>query len=851
LLRLALRSLAERRLRTLTTTLAVFLGVGLASGAYVLTDTINAAFSDIFSESLKGTDVVVTPKEIVKQEDKEPPAFSDRYLPRVRQVNGVEAAAGGIFSLARLVDRKGDPIGPQFSPNFAASLFPKRFENLKIQKGRYPRTADETSIDDQTANREHLHVGDRVGVSGERRVRFYRIVGISRLGKASFGGASIAQLILPEAQRVVDKRGKFDQISVAAAGGVSDQALRDRIRSVLPRSLTVETAKQSADRQASDIASDLSFLTVVVLVFSGVALFVAAFLIFNTFSITVAQRIREMGMLRTLGASRGQILRSVVLEAAVTGVAGSVLGLFGGIGFAAGIRALFRAIGADLPSTAAVIATRTVIVSLSVGILVTIVSVIGPALRATRVSPMAALHEAELPESRRRGRIYAALAVALVLVGVVLTCIGLFGGIESSSQAAGLMGAGAVGVVLGVSLFSPRLVRPLAAVAGAPMERFRGLTGRLARENALRKPGRTAVTAAALMIGLAIVTFVTVFAAGIKSSINQAIDRNFQGDIVMQNIDGFSPISSQLARETRRLRGVRLVSTQRISFAKVRGVRGERRVSGLDPRTANEVLKLDWKKGSPDTISRLGPHDAVIDDAWGESQGIDVGDTMRALTPTGRRTSFRVVGRVKDNADLIGDFVVTQGTLRSEFGTTEDSTDFVKVAPGANASTVQDRVTKLVEHRFPTAEALNQKELKDKQSQQISQLLGLIYALLSLAIVSSLFGIVNTLALSIHERTRELGMLRAVGMSQKQVRRMIRYESVITAMIGALLGSLLGCVFAALVSRPLADEGFTLSYPVGTLVILLILAAGAGVVAAIGPARRAANLDVLEALAYE
>ena len=848
--RVALRGLAARKLRAFTTMLAVFLGVALVAGTYVLTDTITKSFDDIFEESLKGTDVSVTPRQDVENDQVQPPAFSAGLLSRVRRVEGVEAAAGSIFSLARFVDREGDSIGAKFAPNFVSSVLPNRFETLTVVKGRRPRTAREASLDRQTAKRGHLEIGDTLRIAGEQRVRGYRLVGFVRLGETSFGGAAIAQLTLPEAQRITDKVGKFDQISVAAAGGVSPDELKRRIARVMPRSVLVETGKQAAKRQSEDIADDLSFIKIALLVFAGVSLFVGAFLIFNTFSITVAQRVREFGLLRTLGASRRQLLRSVVLEAAAIGVVGSLLGLAAGIGVAGGLNALFKAIGVDLPNTGTILETRTVVVSLAVGIGVTLVSSLSPALRATRVTPMAALLEAELPEAGRRRRgLYTALAILLCLAGIVLTCIGLFGGIEDSGAAAGLMGGGAAAVLLGVSLVSPRLVRPLASVAGRPIERLRGLTGRLARENALRKPARTAVTAAALMIGLALVVFVTVFAAGINGSISNAIDRNFSGDLVIQNVDGFSQIPARAGREAARVRGVQTVSS--MSFAAGKIGREDIRVSGVDTRTVNQVLTLDWKQGAPDTLAHLGPRGAVVDEAWARSQDVGVGDRVRILTALERRPVFTVRGAVEDNADLIGNVLVDEKTLRRDFGTTAPSTTFVNLDPGADSKAVQRRISDVIEKRFPTTEVLNQKELKDTQAEHVNQLLGLIYALLSLAVIVSLFGIVNTLALSIHERTRELGLLRAVGMSRSQVRRMIRYESVITALIGAILGTALGVVFAGLVSRPLSDEGFTLSYPIPTLTLLLVLAAIAGVVAAIGPARRASRLDVLEALAYE
>jgi putative ABC transport system permease protein len=848
-LALALRGLGSRKLRTFTTGLAVFLGVAFMAGTYVLTDTINRSFDDIFEEAVQGTDVAVTPREVVEQDDREPPAFPAEVLDRVRGVDGVAEAAGGIFSLVRIVDARGDPVGSEFAPNFAASALPKRFETFTYTRGRPPSNDRELALDAATARRAKLDLGDRVAVAGERRARQYRITGLTRLGETSSGGASSAVLTLPEAQRVTGKRGKFDQVSVAGAEGVEAAELKRRVAEVVPRSVRVETGEENAARQSSDIAEDLGFLKVALLVFAFVSLFVGAFLIFNTFSITVAQRIREFGMLRTLGASRRQILGSVAAEAALIGVAGSVLGLLGGIGFAPLINSLFESAGIDLPNTGSVLALRTVLVSLGIGIGVTLISALSPALRATRVSPMAALRDAALPESPRRGRLALAFAGLLGTAGLAMVLVGLFGGLEDADAAASLMGAGAVAVLLAVSLFSPRLVRPLASLSGRPLEAMRGITGRLARENAMRKPGRTAVTAAALMIGLAVVTFVTVFASGLSKSVDNTIDSNLQGDLTVQNADGFSPISADVARRVAQVPEVDTVSSLAYSDALVRGVADEQRVSAVDPASAARVLRLDFEEGDQRTLTGLGRRETVIDQAWGEKEGVEVGDTIALSTPSGRQASYRVVGSVKDSTDLLGSFVITQTALAQDFGERRPSTTFVNFAPGADEATRQ--VERLVAAEFPSAEALNQQELKDRQSEQLGVLLNLIYALLSLAVIVSLFGIVNTLALSIHERTRELGMMRAIGMSRRQVRQLVRYEAAITALIGAILGSLLGVLFAALISRPLADEGFVLSFPVLTLLALLVLAALAGVVAAIGPARRAAKLDVLEALSYE
>jgi putative ABC transport system permease protein len=846
--KVALRGLAQRKLRAFVTMLAVLLGVAFIAGSYVLTDTINQSFDDIFDEAYAGTDVAISPSTTGQGEEIDLPPFSAEVLNQVREVDGVEKAAGGIFSTVRFVDEEGEQLSAAFAPEFVSSVAPEPFETLTYTEGRPPENANEGSLDESTADREDLEIGDTLRIAGQAGVTDYEIVGLQRLGSTSSGGSSTAQLTLEEAQRLTEKQGEFDGVSVEAEDGVSPDELARRIDQVLPARLTVETGTQAAERQSDDIKDDLSFFRIVLLVFGGVALLVGSFLIFNTFSITVAQRIRELGMLRTLGATRGQILRGMVLEAAIIGALGSVLGVLAGIGFAGALNAMFKSFGIDLPNTGTIIAARTIVVALVVGMLVTFAAALSPALRATRVSPMAALLEAALPESRRHGRVFTAIAVLLMLGGIALTCLGLFGGLESNA-AAGSVGGGAVAVLFGVSMFSPRLVRPLASVAGWPLERVRGITGRLARENAVRKPGRTAVTAAALMIGLAVVVFVTVFAAGISNSIGNAIDRNFQGDVVLTHTDGFSPISPGAAREAAQVDGVRTVSS--LSFAGAEYEGDDIRVSAVDPATVSEVLTLEWEEGSPDTLSGITGDAAVVDEAWASTNDIEVGDRVTVRTPLERELTLTVDGTIKDNADLLGNVVLSEDTLRREFGSRQPSMTLIRVEQGANADAVQERVEGRVDRRYPTVETLNQQELKDNQEEQINQLVQFFYVLLALAIVISLLGIVTTLALSIHERTRELGMLRAVGMSRRQVRTLVRYESVITALIGAILGTILGVIFASLLAVPLADEGFELSYPIPTLILLLVLAALAGVLAAIFPARRAAQLDVLRALAYE
>jgi len=846
---LALKSLWARRIRALTTILAVVIGVAFVAGTYILTDTTFAAFDEIFDDSLAKTSVVITAREEVRQETGEVPSFKAAVLPKVRAVDGVGLASGQIFTPGAFFDAKNEQIGNQFAPKFITSVLPEEIDTQTYPEGRPPHNASEVSLDQSAAEEAGLGIGDTLKLASVERVVAYRIVGLTKLGEASWGGASVAALTLPEAQRITAKRGEFDQILIAAEEGVGEAALRSRVERVTPPALLVETAEQNAERNSDLIRDDLGFLRIALLVFAFVALFVGAFLIFNTFSITVAQRVREFGMLRTLGAGRGQILASVVVEALAIGVLGALLGLLGGYAIAVGLNGLFVAIGIDLPTTALVTKTRTIVAALAIGIGVTLVSSFIPALRATRVPPIAALLALELPRSRRRGVVNAALAALLGLAGLAMVVAGLFGGADGSS-AAGLIGAGAVAVLLGVSLFSPRLVRPLASLAGRPLELIRKLTGRLARENTQRNPARTAVTAAALMIGLAVVAFVTVFAAGIKSSIATAVDESFQGELVMQNSDGFSPISPRAAEVARGVPGVGLVSTVRAAQATVLDGGGKERVSALAPDAA-AVLTIDWVDGGPGTLRRLSDREAIVDRSLASSAGLERGDEVRFLTQIGARPRLRVVGEFEDKAELLGGAIVTQGLMASAFDQRDDFLAFVKLAPGARAEAVQARLVRAMDRAFPVVEVRNQDELKKNQEEQINQLLGLIYALLALAVIVSLFGIANTLALSIHERTRELGMLRAIGMSRRQVRTMIRYEAVITALIGALLGMVIGVVFAALIAQPLGDEGFTLSYPVGQLILMLVFAGLAGVLAAIPPARRASRLNVLQALQYE
>ena len=849
MLRIALRNLWARKLRTVLTSLAIVLGVMMIAGTYVLTDTIDRSFEQIFTESNEGIDAVVSAREAIETDDGQAPPFSADVLKEVRRTAGVAEAAGAIFDpQVAIIGSDGERLGGGGAPSFGASTGADRFDPLTYDEGRPPQAADEAVIDKQSADAEGFEVGDTVKIAGKAAAREYELVGIATLGGVdSFGGASIAVLTLPEAQRITGKVGEFDQIAVAAAEGTSPERLTANLDATLPRSVQAETGAQDIESQREEVGEFVGFLKTALLIFAGVALFVASFLIFNTFSITVAQRTREFAMLRTLGANRRQIVAAVVLEALAIGLLASLLGLLAGIGFAPAIEALFKAAGIDLPNTGTVVASRTVIVSLVVGTLLTLLAALIPALRATRVSPVQGLREGAVLETPRESRLRGALAVVLTALGVAAMLLGLFGLLDPGEA---WVGVGIGAVFIGVALLSPRLVTPLASLVGRPLERIGGISGRLARENAVRNPGRTASTAAALMIGLALVSFVAVFAAGIRGSIDDAIDKTIGGDLILANSDGFSDIPVRAGEAVEGIEGVEVATPIRFTQSEVAGA-GDGYLTLVDPETAPQVLKLEWTEGSDEVLGALGPDAAVIDETWGEKHGFEVGDRFEATTASGKRIDYEVTGTFKDNADFNGDYIASDVNAAA-YGEGENATNvLIGLDEGADSGAVRGEVETLIDESFPTIETQNQQELKDAIAEDINTLLGVVYALLFLAVIVSLFGIVNTLALSIYERTRELGLLRAVGMSRRQTRRIVRYEAVITALIGAVLGLVLGVAFSVIMSRPLADEGFTLSIPVGTLVVLLILAMVAGVIAAIGPARRASRLDVLESLAYE
>lgn len=839
MLRATLKGILAQKLRLVLTGLAIVIGVGFISGTYIFGDTMNKAFDNLFAGIYSKTDVVV--RGVATVSDQTRPSFNEDVLARVRAVDGVRAAEGGVHGTAQLIKPNGKAVATGGGPaqGFSWGEDPA-VSAVGIVQGRAPRAPGEMVLEKTTAQNSDFVVGQSVKVVVPTGTQTFRVVGIAALpGDDSFGASTAAFFWLPEAQRIFQKQGRLDEIDVAAQPGVSEATLRDRVAPVLPPLVQAETATSAQRQQSQEIKKQLSFLTTFLLVFGYIAVFVAAFIIFNTFSITVAQRARQLALMRAIGASGAQVTRMVVAEAFVVGLVASILGLVLGLGIAKGVQQLFAAVGADLPTTSLQLGTRTIVVGLLVGVLVTLVAALLPALRAARLSPMAALREdVAIPTGSRRRRII--IGTAVTVVGAVTVALALQGG--DAGQVFALLGAGVLVVFVGLAMLAPLIARPLARALGAPVQGVAGLPGKLGRENAMRNPQRTAQTATALMIGLALVTFVTVFAASLSASVGESIDRSLKADLVVYDQSNFVGFPVAAAERVRAQPLVETVAEVRTGQVRVKGSR--KTVSGVDPAVMKVAYDPEFVSGG---WSQLTPGGVALLKATAQDLGVGVGDVVPV--------EFADVGVMHLRVDAIykgaevGDMIITMADFDRDVRQRSDILMFVNGQSGADAHRLQQQVESALAD-YPTLSVRNQAQYKQYIEDQVNAFLGLVYALLALAIVIAVFGIVNTLALSIFERTREIGLLRAVGMSARQARRMVRWESVIVALIGGLLGVVLGLIFGVVASSATPDMS-AISIPVVRIVIFFVLAGLAGVLAAVWPARRAARLNVLRAISQE
>jgi putative ABC transport system permease protein len=853
MIRVVLKGLAGRKLRTGLTAMAIVLGVAMVSGAYVFTDRIDKAIDALFTGAYRGSDAVISGNDIVESSTSGDATVPADLVATVAAFPEVETASGGIVDVARLLDQHGTPIstrGSAVGVSVDASVSASRFNPLALTAGRWPSRSTEIAIDGGTADNHGFDVGDTIGVTARGPVRQFTITGIAEfVGLRSTGEVTLAIFDLPTAQDVFDKPGQLDEILVAAVDGVTQEALVEQLQSIVPAGAEVVTGPAQVKAEASHTDKQVALIQKVLLAFGGIAVFVGAFVIFNTFSITIAQRTRELATLRTLGASRRQVLASVVVESVLIGLLASVAGLFVGLVLAKALAALSVAAGTDLPDGGAVLATRTVVVSLLVGVVITLIAGLAPALRATRIPPVAAVREgATLPKSSL-ARYIPRIAAAAIGLGSGAISVGLFLGGLSLTTVLVLLAFGGLLLFVGVAMISTALVTPIASVLGWPTQRLAGTAGRLARENVTRNPARTAATAAALMIYLALVTFVAVLGHGMRTSVTNGVDRVVRADFVVTADDGISSLPPAVGEAIAELPEVVTVSSVRQDSALAFG--SDLSVNGLDPATVDKVLRLAWHSGSAANLAGLTDDGAIVRRDFAADHDLHAGSRFGIETAQGRTLELTVEGVYASSGldPILGPISISREAFDTSFERPQDAYTFVRADGGtsdANAGAFEAALDV-----FPEADLLTTSEFRQSRAKEITTNLQMVYGLLALSVVVSLLGMINTLVLSVFERTRELGLLRAVGMTRRQARRMIRQESIMTALVGVTLGLPIGLLLAALVTRALSDTGVDFAVPGLTLALFVVTAIIAGVLAAILPARRASRLDVLEALQYQ
>lgn len=840
------RSLLGHKRRLVGTFTAIILGVAFLAGTLVLSDTMRASFDTIFASANAGTDVVVkSSRQIGDGARAQSGLVPESLIPVLETVPQVQAAAPNIQGFGQIAGSDGKPIGGDGPPTFAGNWIDYQALNpYRIVQGNAPVKNDEIVIDQGAAAKGGLTVGSKTTLYVPNALPV-TVVGIATFGTAdSLGGTTYAGMTLSQAQRYFASPGQVNEILLQGKPGVTEDQLKAAIAPVLPEGTKAITGSQLTADQTQQIEDGfLGFFRIFLLVFAFIALVVAAFSIYNTFAVVVAQRIRESALLRALGASRGQIVRSMTAEAVAIGVVASALGLAGGIALAYGLRALLEALGTGLPSGAMVVTWGTVAVSMLVGIVVTILASLLPGFKASRVPPLAALRDVAVDRSHISfWRAY----VGFLALGSGLFLLALFL-IPSSYAVLARAGWGAALVFVGFLILGPVAARPVGRVLGAPIKATRGIAGVMATRNAIRNPRRTANTSAALLVGVCVVTLFTIFAASIKTSIDASVAGSFQGELVMStssfNGSGYSP---EMIAQFGKTSGVDAVAPLANGAALVNGK--QLNVTVSDPKQLGQVIDLP-SQGEP--VTDLKSNQLAISQETASQRNLGIGSKVLVSFSDGKSVPM-TIGSIYEGEELVGNAILPSSVYGQHVRQVPYSTLLIGVAPNASVTDVQQSLQQIAD-RYGAGSVQTREQFIETTAGQIDQLLGIVYVLLILAIIIALMGIANTLSLSIFERTRELGLLRAVGLTRAQTRSMVRWESVIIAMFGTVGGLGSGILLGwALMQAVAAEEQVArFSLPVGQLVFVAIVGAVVGVIAGWRPAARAAKLNVLQAISVE
>lgn len=847
MLKSAIKSLLAHKTRLALTALSIVLGVAFIAGTFIYTDTTKKAFDGIFDDALVGIDAVVTnDSEFAFGQGV---YFDESVVVDVAEVDGVDAAVASLTGFGvQIIGPDGEAIGGMGPPQFGAFLPSDESINggFAIREGRAPTGPTEVVIDAASAADGEFAVGDLVPiVSQTSPEREFELVGIAGFGAAdNLGGATFALFDLDTVQDLLGLDGQVDGVVVQAVSGTDVDDLVERIQQVLPADAIAQSAQTAAEAQAAEFQDALSFFNNFLLVFAFVALFVGSFIIYNTFRIVIAARLREMALLRAVGSTRSQVIRTVLTEATLIGAASSIVGILGGIGLAFALRAALAGFGIDLPSTSLVLAPRTVVVGLIVGVVVTVASAVFPAIRASRIPPVAAMRIEAAAPRRKSLTVRAIVGVVVTLAGVALLLSGLLGDADNTTVALSLIGFGAAVMIIGAYVLGAVVADPVSRVIGAPFARVFGIAGKLAQRNAGRSPRRTAATGAAVMIGIALISLVTIMAASIRGTIDDVLTGDINAQLVAApaNTFSFNGFTTEFAEEVTALPEVAGVSRVQLGAAIVGG--SEQLLGSLDDN-AREFFDADSFEGTAD----LGPTGLIVPKRTAEDNNWTLGSPVELeFEQTGTQT-FTVEGIAEGPAwDSI---TMSREAYAANYAVNADAQVYVMLAAGVTEEQGIAAIQPLAD-AVPTLEVKTLAQQGEEIADQVDQLLQLITALLAMTVLISLFGVMNTMLLAVYERTREIGLLRAVGLDRTQTRRMVRSEASIIAVFGALLGVVLGVFFAWSVAQALAAEGFTaFVVPVPTLVIWVIVTGVLGLIFSLWPAWRASRLNVLEAIAYE